>query len=104
MTIEINADKNLIVQKTFGNNINELLVEELSRFSEQITRVEVHFSDQNGNKSGSHDKKCLLEARLKTIQPLVVTDKSSTYDLALNGAIDKLKTTIESVLGKLQNF
>ena len=104
MTIEINADKNSSVKKAFGNNIKELLIEELSRFSEQITRIEVHFSDQNGNKNGLSDKKCLLEARLKTIQPIVVTDKSNSYDLALSGAIDKLKITIESVLGKLQKL
>ncbi len=100
MTIEINSDKNFNVQKSFGKNIKEMLVEDLIRFQEQITKIEVHFSDQNGNKNGTTDKKCLLEAYLKTIQPIVVTDKSSTYDLALVGATDKLKTTIVSILGE----
>ena len=37
----------------------------LDRFSEQITRVEVHLSDENSDKKfGTDDKRCLLEARL----------------------------------------
>ncbi len=103
MTIEINTDKNLSLQKSFGKNIKEVLVEDLLRFQEQITKIEVHFSDHNGNKDGKTDKKCLLEAQLKTIQPIVVSHKSSTYDLALVGATDKLKTTIDSIFVKFSD-
>ncbi len=102
MTIEINTEKNFSEQKSFGKNIKELLAVDLLPFQEQITKIEIHFSDQNGNKNGMTDKKCLLEAHLKTIQPIVVTDKSSSYDLALIGATDKLKTTIESIFGKVK--
>jgi hypothetical protein len=27
--------------------------------------VEVHLSDENGKKGGSHDKRCMMEARLE---------------------------------------
>lgn len=30
-----------------------------------ITRIEVHFGDENGEKFGKNDKRCLLEARLQ---------------------------------------
>ena len=39
-----------------------LISEELSRFSQQITRVGVHLSDEDGNKDGLSDKRCMLEA------------------------------------------
>jgi hypothetical protein len=48
----------------------------LDRFSEQITRVEVHLSDQNSDKKfGNEDKRCLLEARLAGLQPISVSDR-----------------------------
>ena len=52
MTIEINTDKNLSVHEAFEAQLDSLLSEELRRFSEHITRLEVHLSDENGNKQG----------------------------------------------------
>jgi hypothetical protein len=45
----------------------------LDRYSEHITRIEVKFSDENSDRDSENDKRCVLEARLKGLQPLVVT-------------------------------
>ena len=103
MTIQINTDKNLSVHEAFGNDINNLLSEELSRFSEHITRLEVHLSDENGSKDGLNDKKCLLEARLEGRQPIAVTERANDYELAVSGAIKKLKTSLDKIVGKLKH-
>ncbi len=103
MTIQINTDKNLSVHEEYDNQLEALLTEELSRFVEQITRLELHLSDENGKKESEDDKKCLLEARLKGRQPIAVSALGNTYDQAVNSAIDKLKTSLETIIGRLRN-
>ena len=103
MTIQINTDNNLSVHEAFGNKLDDLLSEELSRFSEHITRLEVHLSDENGSKDGINDKRCLLEARLEGRQPIAVTEKANDYELAVSGAIKKLKTSLDKIVGKLKH-
>ncbi|MEO6167520.1 MAG: HPF/RaiA family ribosome-associated protein [Chitinophagales bacterium] len=103
MTTQLNTDKNLSVHEAFGTKLDSLLSEELSRFSEHITRLEVHLSDENGSKDGINDKRCLLEARLEGRQPIAVTGMANTYELALNSAIDKLKTSLETIIGRIKS-
>ncbi len=103
MTIQLNTDKHLSVHEAFGNKLDDLLSEELSRFSEHITRLEVHLSDENGSKEGLNDKKCLLEARIEGRQPIAVTGLANTYEIAVNRAIDKLKASLNRILGRIRN-
>ena len=104
MTIQINTDNNLSVHEAFGNKLEDLLSEELSRFSEHITRLEVHLSDENGSKEGVNDKKCLLEARLEGRPPIVVTQVANNYEQAVHGAIDKLKSSLATITGRLRSY
>ena len=103
MTIQINTDNNLNVHEAFGNKLDGLLAEELSRFSEHITRLEVHLSDENGSKHGLNDKKCLLEARLEGRQPIAVTQVANDYEQAIHGAIGKLKSSLDTILGRTKS-
>lgn len=103
MTIQLNADNNLVIHEAFGAKLNDLLSDELIRFKEYISRIEVHLSDENGNKDGLNDKRCLLEARLKGRQPIAVTDLADTHELAVSGAIDKLKTSLDTITGRMKN-
>jgi ribosome-associated translation inhibitor RaiA len=102
MTIQINTDKNLSVHEAFEAQLDSLLSDELSRFSEHITRLEVHLSDENGNKKGLNDKRCMIEARLEGRQPIAVTDRANDYELAVSGAIEKLKASLDTIVGKLE--
>lgn len=74
----------------------------LARFSDQITRVELHISDENGPRGGLDDKRCVMEARLEGRQPLAVTHQAATIEQAITGAADKLKRAIDSTLGRLR--
>ncbi len=103
MTIQFNTDNNVSVHEAFGSKLDGILSDELSRFSEYITRLEVHLSDVNGSKDGINDKRCMLEARLKGKQPIAVTEQANTYDLAVTGAIDKLKTSLDTIVGRMSN-
>jgi ribosome-associated translation inhibitor RaiA len=102
MTIQINTDKNLSVHEAFKAQLDGLLKEELSRFSEHITRLEVHLSDENGIKQGLNDKRCMIEARIEGRQPIAVTEKANDYELAVSGAIEKLKASLDTMVGKLR--
>jgi ribosome-associated translation inhibitor RaiA len=75
----------------------------LSRFIEDVTRVEIHLSDENHDASSGGAKRCVMEARLAHHQPLAVTQQAPSLDEAFRGASDKLKRSIESVLGRLYN-
>ncbi|XZN91574.1 MAG: HPF/RaiA family ribosome-associated protein [Microcoleus sp.] len=75
--------------------------ESLSRFSDRITNVDVHLSDENSDKKGGdHDMRCMIEARLKGIEPIAVTDQAATLDQAVDGAAEKLTHLIEHTLGR----
>jgi|SRR5665647_2737240 len=103
MTIQLNTDKNLSVHEAFGTKLDDLLSEELSRFSEHITRLEVHLSDENGGKDGQNDKRCMIEARLEGRQPIAVTADADTHEQSVAEAIDKLKNSLDTILGRLRN-
>jgi ribosome-associated translation inhibitor RaiA len=103
MTIQINSDSNLTVHKEFRTQLQTQITEDLSRFSEHITRLEVHLSDENGQKDALNDKRCLVEARLEGMKPIAVTNIANNHELAVDGAIDKLITTLETKFGRLNN-
>ncbi len=103
MTIQLNTDKNLTIHQEYEEKINGQLNEGLSRFSDLITRLEVHLSDENGSKDGLDDKRCLLEAKVAGKDPIAVTNLGNTYDLAITGALAKLKSALEKVAGKMKS-
>lgn len=103
MTIQFNADNNLTIHEGFRDKLHDLLTDELDRFVEHITRLEVHLSDENGSKHGTEDKKCLLEARVKNKQPIVVTAHAANYELAVSDASEKLKKSLNSMFEKMQD-
>ena len=102
MQIEFNTDKNVIGNEELIASSTSLISEELSRYSQQITRVEVHFSDEDGNKDGFKDKRCMVEARLAGMKPIAVTDHANTHEQAITGALNKLNTTLEKITGRLK--
>jgi ribosome-associated translation inhibitor RaiA len=103
MQIQVNTDNHIEGSARMSAYFTDVLHEALDRFSDQVTRVEIHLSDENAHKEGSDDKRCLLEARLKGLKPIVVSHNAENLDLAVSGAIDKLVKSLESTIGKLRN-
>jgi hypothetical protein len=101
MKIEINTDKNILGNVALAHSIETTLKQVLSHFSDQITRIEVHLSDENSAvKSGKADKRCLLEVRVAGRQPESVRVQAQTVDQAVMGAAQKMASSLESELGK----
>ena len=103
MQIQVNTDNNIEGSARMSAYFTDTLHSALSRFQDQITTIQVHLSDENGGKEGSSDKRCLLEARLKGLKPVVVTNYAENLDIAVSGAIDKLIKSLESTIGRLRN-
>ena len=72
-------------------------------FTNNITRFEVHLSDQNADKPGLDDIQCLIEARLRGLNPVMVSSKSDSKEKALDEAIKKMKASLSSIMGKIKN-
>ena len=104
MQIELSTDGNIDGRGALATQIDEVVKNALSRFSDQITRVEVHLSDQNSDKKeGDDDMRCMMEARLEGRKPIAVTNHAATVDQAFDGAAEKLARLIESTLGRLHD-
>jgi len=104
MIIQINTDSNITVNGELAEQIRNQVRNSLERYGDQITRVEAHLSDENSNKkSGTEDKRCLLEVRLAGLRPIAVSHQAETVEQAMGGAVDQLVSLIDTTLGKLDN-
>ena len=77
MQVQLNTDRQITVDDQLAHQVEAALEGALSRFSDQITRVEVHLSDENSHKGGD-DKRCMLEARLAGLEPMAVSHQAAT--------------------------
>jgi ribosome-associated translation inhibitor RaiA len=103
MKIQFNTDKTVSGNERNEDFFSDLIATELERYETHITRIEAHVSDQNGNKDGINDIRCLLEARLEGRQPIAVSAQADTIEQAISIALEKLKASLETILGRLQN-
>lgn len=103
MQIQTNTNESISGGEGLAALAESAVESALGRFSEQITSVHVHLSDENGAKGGANDKRCMMEARIEGRRPVAVTDEAATIELAINGAADKLERSIESMLGRLRD-
>ena len=95
MQIQVNTDDNVAGHEALVHRVETEVNHTLGRFSDHITRVEVHLSDEDSDKSGSNDKRCLMEARLTARQPVAVSHQAGSLDEAFSGAAEKLKRSLE---------
>ncbi|HUH74752.1 MAG TPA: HPF/RaiA family ribosome-associated protein [Chitinophagales bacterium] len=102
MQIQINTDNNVSFGEKQMDYSISIITKELQRFAQHITRIEVHLTDENGSKDGPNDKRCVMEARPEGLKPIAVTEQSDTLEKAITGAIDKLKSSLDSTLGRLK--
>lgn len=103
MQIQVNSDNHIESSIRLENWVRSTLESTLERYDDYLTRVEVHLRDENGDKTGPNDIRCQLEARPKGHQPISVTHKADSIELAIDGAAVKLDHALEHLLGKLRD-
>ncbi|MEU7479854.1 HPF/RaiA family ribosome-associated protein [Lentzea sp. NPDC042327] len=94
MQIQVNTDHNIHGGEGLAAYVTTDLESGLSRFSEWLTWVEVHLSEDGG--TTPEDKKCVIDARPKGKQPVAVTHHATTVDDAYAGAAQKLVRALDS--------
>ena len=102
MQIQVNTDSSIEGDQRLEEYVTEVVEQKLSRFREQITRVEVHLRDENSEKGGPDDKRCMMEARLRGLDPSAATHKAETVKQSVAGASTKLRKVLDRRLGKLK--
>lgn len=91
MQIQINTDRNIKGHETFTSNISSNMETALRRFSDRISRLELHLSDENG-------KGCAMEVWINGRHPIAVTHLAETLEKAIDGASEKMLRLIENTL------
>ena len=102
MKIQLNTGAHVDGHERLAAHVSKTVEQALGHFKHHITRVEVHLGDENADKGGSHDHRCMMEARLEGRQPVAVTEHAATQEQAVQGAAKKLEHLLDSTFGRVQ--
>lgn len=100
MQILVNTDNAIEGHEKLIERVETITRDGLDRFSDRITRVELHLSDVN-EENGGVDKHCVMEVRPKGLQPVVTTDQAETVDQVARSVMHKMVHLLDSTFGKL---
>ena len=96
--IEVRASSSVKGSAALDAHVEQVVAAGLSRFSAQLTRIDVYLRDDNAAKKGPDDKRCRIEARPASQRALSVSATSSTIERALLSAVGKMKRKLSSRL------
>jgi ribosome-associated translation inhibitor RaiA len=102
MQVQVNHGNRVRIAEDTALRLTRVVEDGLAQFADRITRVEMHLGDENAEKGGTSDKRCMLEARLANLQPVAVTHQAQSLQLAIDGALEKLTHALNHALGKLE--
>lgn len=95
MLVQINTDNRIEGSDEANTAIEERVRERLARFADQLTRVEVHIRDVDGDRNGPSGIEAKIEARPAGGAPLVTTDQAGDRQAAVAGALRKAVDVLE---------
>lgn len=104
MQVQVNSDHTIQQDASLEAWVTSEVESALSHSKSHITRVEVHLSDENGQKGGDDDKRCMMEARLEGRNPVAVTNHAATLDRAVSDAAGKLGRLIKSTIARAAQY
>jgi ribosomal subunit interface protein len=93
---------NIPVSEELEQQLSGFIQKSLKRFTDRITRIEVHLEDENSLKGGKDDKRCSIEVRPVNMEPIIVSSKSDNVIKSVREAADKAKATLDRAIGKLK--
>jgi hypothetical protein len=100
MQIQVNSDHTIATPEGFNEYVRKVIEQSLHNIDSQVTRIEVHLSDEKGDRPGVDSKRCLIEARLAGRKPIAISDRADTLDEVISSAAEKLKHAIQSIMSK----
>lgn len=103
ITIQINY-ANFDKSDALESHVRERLDHSIGRLTDRLTRVEVHLADESGvKKQTPNDKRCLLEARPRGLDPIAVEEHADDIFDAVSAASDTLKRALTRRFEKLDD-
>ena len=102
MQIQVNTSSGIENKEALIRWAESELTSTLSHFKSDLTRVEVHLSQEAASKAGG-ETRCTMEARLAHQSPVAVSHHAQTQDAAFRGANDKLRSALDKTLGRLRS-
>jgi hypothetical protein len=103
MHIQINTDKSIQSHEDVTRFVEGAVASRIGHFAPRITRVEVHLGDENAAKGGGKDKRCMVEVRPEGMRPIAVTHHDATVQSAVSGALNKLRSVLDSEFGAMDD-
>ena len=101
MQVIINSDNQVDLQSNFIEHWQTEIATSLQRFSDWVTRIEVHLTDENSNsKGGVDDIRCLIEARPANRQPVSVEVRGASAEQALADGVQTLDRRLGTMIDK----
>jgi ribosome-associated translation inhibitor RaiA len=100
MKVQVNTSNDIDNKDALERWATDYLNEQLGRFDQDLTSIEVHLTDENHAARGGVDKRCMLEARVTGRAPIAVTHYAPDQNLAFRGATDKLAHALDHAFGK----
>jgi len=80
------------------------LADVLKHHVERLTRVEVHLKDLNSAKKNGVDKRCVLEARPRGLDPVATEHDAPEYRDAVHQAVLKLERALQHRIDKKKTY
>lgn len=103
MHIQVNSNHSIDLDEATIRTITEAVRPALQRFSSDISGVDIYVNDENAEKGGAADKRCLMEARVPGFDRVAVSDASSDLLLACRRTSQKLGRAIGHRLDKARS-
>jgi hypothetical protein len=100
MKIQVNSDKTIDVNADLTRFVEGEVNRALARFAAKLTRVEVHLSDVDNQKTGKADKRCLIEARPVGDQPRSASGMATTTESAVRQTLGKMQRALTTFFGR----
>lgn len=101
MQVQVNTGNGVQGKEALERWATDFLNEQLARYADELTSVQVQLTDENRGKKGADDMRCMLEARLAGHPPVAVNHEGESMDEAFRGASKKLLHALEHTFGKL---
>ena len=80
MKILLNTHYNISGSEEMRETLKTVIKDTFDRFREHITRLEVKFRDESSYQYSKNDRRSIVEARLKGMQPLTVTSDKAPFN------------------------
>lgn len=103
MQINVNTDNTISNRQGLDDHVETVVRGAIDRFSDHLTGVEVHLSNENRQKGADGGNSCMMEARVRGYQPVVVHEHSDDLRQSIKNAASKLARALDSTLGRLQD-